>query len=217
MLIEASVLSADFWRLGEQLSQLEAAGIDRIHLDVMDGSFVPNISVGLPVAEALKRNSSLPQAVHLMIQEPSRYVEQFVAAGAALIWVHIEACPHVHRDLQYLRSLGIKAGVSLNPGTPVEALADVLELSDSVLVMSVNPGFGGQTFIPTSLSRIRRLRELIDRQQTGTEIAVDGGINGATAACVLAAGADTLIIGSALFNPLSEAAALLSSIRGLDK
>jgi ribulose-phosphate 3-epimerase len=211
--IEASILSADFCRLGEQVRELEEVAIDRLHVDVMDGVFVPNISIGLPVVESLGKFSRLPLAVHLMITAPGRYLEAFAQAGAGLIWVHQEVCPHLHRDLQQMRALGVAAGVALNPSTPVSSLSEVLPDLDSVLIMSVNPGFGGQKFIPSALRRIAELRQMVDERGLGVEIAVDGGVNEETAASVLRAGADTLIIGSALFRHPSGPGAVLEMVR----
>jgi ribulose-phosphate 3-epimerase len=217
MLIEASILSADFFRLGEQVRQMEESGaVARLHVDVMDGQFVPNLSVGLPIVESLHKHSVLPLAVHLMVADPGRFLREFAAAGAALIWVHLEACQHIHRDLQVLKELGVQVGIALNPGTPLNALDELLPELDSVLVMSVNPGFGGQAFIPGALERISRLRESLSRRHLRCEIAVDGGVNGRTAADVVRAGADVLVIGSALFKPAGgpgvAAAAILAGI-----
>lgn len=211
--IEASILSADFSRLGLQVAQLQETGlIHRLHVDVMDGHFVPNISVGLPVVETLRGATKLPMAVHLMITQPARYLAAFAEAGANLIWVHQEACPHLHRDLQTLRELGVAAGVALNPATPIGTLSEVLECLDSVLIMSVNPGYGGQKFLPAAVRRIRELRRLVDSEGLSVEIAVDGGVNEATAREVVAAGADVLVIGSALFRPGEAPGAVLPEV-----
>ncbi|MCL4464529.1 MAG: ribulose-phosphate 3-epimerase [Chloroflexi bacterium] len=217
MIIEASILSADFCRLGEQVRLMEESGaIARLHVDVMDGHFVPNLSIGLPVVESLHQHTGLPLAVHLMVSEPGRHVKEFAAAGASLIWVHLEACQHIHRDVQLLKELGVQAGIALNPGTPLASLEEILPDLDSVLLMSVNPGFGGQTFIPGALKRVRRLRELLGGLNLRCEIAVDGGVNERTAADVARAGADVLVIGSALFRhsggPGRAAAAILGGV-----
>lgn len=198
--ISASILSADFARLGEQLRALEATGrVERVHVDVMDGVFVPNISIGLPVVEAVRRSCNLPIAVHLMIVSPERYVERFVDAGASLVAVHVEACPHLHRDLALIEKAGARPGVALNPGTAASVLDAVLPDISQILVMSVDPGYGGQAFLPQSLRKIAQLRRMCDERGLATEIAVDGGINAETAPAVLAAGADILVVGSALF------------------
>lgn len=198
--VSASILSADFSRLGEQVRALEATGrVERIHVDVMDGVFVPNISIGLPVVEAIRQCCSLPLAVHLMVVSPSRHVERFVAAGASLIAVHVEACPQLHRDIAAIKGAGAQAAVALNPGTPAWALEAVLPDVDQTLVMSVDPGYGGQTFLPQSVRKIAQLRHMVDERGLAAEIAVDGGVNPDTAAAVLAAGADVLVVGSALF------------------
>jgi ribulose-phosphate 3-epimerase len=214
MKIEASILSADFARLGEQVQELAATGlVDRIHIDVMDGHFVPNISIGLPVVESLRAITTLPLAVHLMISSPEKYLERFVDAGAQLVWVHCEASHHLNRDMQVLRELGATAGVSLNPATPVSQLGDILEDVESVLVMSVNPGFGGQRFLPSALRRIGELRRMIRAQGLAVEIVVDGGVAEHTAADVVQAGADVLVVGSALFRHPQGPAGALAEIR----
>lgn len=219
MIIEASILSADFCRLGEQVRALEASGaISRLHVDVMDGHFVPNISIGLPVVESLRRHTDLPLAVHLMIDQPGRYLKEFAAAGAGLIWIHQEACTHLHRDIELMRQLSVKAGVALNPATPLSVLSEVLPDLDSVLVMSVNPGFGGQSFIPSALRRVRELATTIRREHLSVEVAVDGGVNERTAGDLIRAGAEVLVIGSALFRhpsgPAGAAIALREGLRG---
>ncbi len=200
LLIAPSILSADFARLGEEVSRIERAGADWAHVDVMDGRFVPNMTIGPLVVKALRGATKLPLDVHLMIVEPERYVEEFAKAGADVITVHAEACVHLHRVLQQIRALGKKAGVSLNPHTPEEVLGYVLELTDLVLVMSVNPGFGGQDFIPAVLPKLRRLRGMIDASGRPIHLEVDGGIKPGTARQVIAAGADVLVAGSAVFG-----------------
>jgi ribulose-phosphate 3-epimerase len=208
LLIAPSILSADFARLGEEVVALERAGADWAHVDVMDGRFVPNITIGPLVVKAIKPLTRLPLDVHLMIVEPERYVEAFAAAGADVITVHAEACPHLHRVLQQIRALGKKAGVSLNPHTPEEGLRYVLELTDLVLVMSVNPGFGGQDFIPEVLPKLRRLRQMIEASGRPIHLEVDGGIKPGTARQVIAAGADVLVAGSAVFGDKDYARAI---------
>jgi ribulose-phosphate 3-epimerase len=198
--VAASILAADFARLGEHVQQAEAAGADWIHVDVMDGNFVPNISIGPPVVRAVRRVTSLPLDVHLMIVAPDRYLEEFVRAGADRLTVHVETCDHMHRTIQRMRELGIKPGVTLNPGTPLSSLEAVLPDVDLVLVMSVNPGFGGQSYIPRSTTRIARLRAMLDEIGSQAELEVDGGINADTVAEVVGAGATVLVAGTAVFN-----------------
>jgi ribulose-phosphate 3-epimerase len=208
VLISPSILSADFARLGDEVQALERAGADWAHVDVMDGRFVPNMTIGPLVVKALRRATTLPLDVHLMIVEPERYVEDFAAAGADIITVHAEACPHLHRVLQQIRGLGKKAGVSLNPHTPEDVLRYVLELTDLVLVMSVNPGFGGQDFIPAVLPKVSRIRELIRASGRNIHVEVDGGVKPGTARQVVEAGADVLVAGSAVFGAKSYADAI---------
>jgi ribulose-phosphate 3-epimerase len=198
--IAPSLLAADFARLGEEIAAAERGGADLLHVDIMDGHFVPNLTMGPPVVRSIKRVARVPLDVHLMIEEPDRYIEAFVDAGAAMISVHAEVLPHLHRTIQYIKSLGARAGVALNPSTPVVMLEEVAGDVDHVLVMTVNPGFGGQTFIPRSESKIRAVRSLLDRQGNAAPIEVDGGIDSSTAAKVVAAGAEILVAGVAIFN-----------------
>jgi len=197
--IAPSILSADFARLGEQVHEAEKAGADLIHIDVMDGHFVPNITVGPLVVRALRPVTRLPLHVHLMIEEPERYIETFVRAGADLVTVHVETCPHLHRTLQQIREAGAKPAVTLNPATPLVALEEVLDQVELVLIMTVNPGFGGQRLIPSTLEKVRRLRELLDKRGLDCLIEVDGGVNMDTLEQVVRAGADVLVMGAAIF------------------
>ena len=198
LLIAPSILSADFARLGEEVEAIEAAGADWIHVDVMDGHFVPNITIGPEVVKALRRRANKPLDVHLMISPVDPYLEAFAAAGADHIIVHVEAGPHIHRSLQAVRALGKKVGVTLNPGTSESAIEHVIDLVDLILVMSVNPGFGGQAFIPDAVEKIRRLRALAGARPI--DIEVDGGITPETAPRVIAAGANVLVAGTAVFR-----------------
>ena len=199
-LIAPSILSADFGLLAEDVRAVEEAGADWIHVDVMDGRFVPNITIGPLIVSAVRRATSLPIDVHLMIVEPERYVEDFRKAGADWISVHVEASPHLHRTVQQIKSLGAKAGVVLNPHTPEESIRHVIADVDLVLVMSVNPGFGGQLFIPAALPKLRALRAMIDASGRDVALEVDGGVSHATARDVVAAGARVLVAGSAVFG-----------------
>jgi ribulose-phosphate 3-epimerase len=213
--IAPSILSADFARLGEEVRALTAAGADYIHIDVMDGHFVPNLTIGPAVVKALRPHSPLPFDVHLMIAPADAFVAEFAAAGADIITVHPEAGPHLHRTLQLIKSLGKKAGVSLNPATPVEALDHVLGDVDLVLAMSVNPGFGGQSFIPAALEKIRVLRKRLDCGDRAVDLEADGGINPETARAAVAAGADVLVAGTATFAGGGAAyAANIERLRG---
>jgi ribulose-phosphate 3-epimerase len=207
--IAPSLLSADFGRLAEEVKAVEAAGADLLHVDVMDGRFVPNITIGPLVVEALKRVATKPLDVHLMIVEPERYVADFVKAGAATVTVHAEACTHLHRVLQQIRSLGARPSVVLNPATPLSAIEEVLGDVDQVLLMSVNPGFGGQAFIPSTVDKVRRLKAQLDAKGLSkVDIEVDGGINETTAKQVIAAGANVLVAGNAVFKAKDYRAAI---------
>ena len=198
--IAPSILSADFSRLGEQVAEATKAGADYIHIDVMDGHFVPQITIGAPVVAAVRPWTDLPLDVHLMIEEPERQIAQFTRAGADAISVHIEACSHIHRVVQVIKESGIKVGVAINPGTPLDALSEILPDLDLVLVMAVNPGFGGQNFIEGTLDKIARLRAELDRKGLAVEIEVDGGINAEIALKVIRAGARIVVAGTAVYN-----------------
>jgi ribulose-phosphate 3-epimerase len=200
VLIAPSILSADFARLGEAVAAAERGGADLIHVDVMDGHFVPNITIGVPVVKSLKRIATVPLDVHLMIENADRYIEAFADAGAAMISVHVEALRHVHRTVHAIKALGAKAGVVINPGTPVVALQEIAGDVDYVLVMSVNPGFGGQTFIPRSESKLREVRTLLDAAGNQAPIEIDGGVDLHNIGRVVAAGARIVVAGSAIFN-----------------
>jgi ribulose-phosphate 3-epimerase len=203
-----SILSADFTRLGEQLAMVEQAGAAIIHVDVMDGHFVPNLTVGPFIVEAVRRATQLPIDTHLMIEDPDKYIGAFAKAGANMISVHPEATYHLHRTLNYIRQAGCRAGVVLNPATPLTALEEVLNEADYVLVMSVNPGFGGQKFISSALDKLRRLRDLLQTRRAPVRIEIDGGIVVENAAQVVAAGAEILVAGSAIFGKPDPGTAL---------
>jgi ribulose-phosphate 3-epimerase len=198
--IAPSILSADFAHLGRDIEAAEAGGADLIHVDVMDGHFVPNITIGPPVVRSIRRATKLPLDVHLMIEEPDRYIDAFVEAGAAMLSVHVEVLPHLHRTVHAIRAAGARAGVVLNPSTPVGALEEIAADVDYVLVMSVNPGFGGQKFIPHSLDKIRRTRALLDAAGNQAPVEVDGGVDLTTARAVVEAGASILVAGQAVFG-----------------
>lgn len=201
VLVAPSILSADFAQLGEEIKRVESAGADWIHVDVMDGQFVPNITIGPPVVRAIRKQTTLPLDVHLMIVEPDRYLEDFAEAGSDYITVHVEACVHLQRTLSHIRKLGKKAGVSLNPGTSPETIRYVLDDLDLVLIMSVNPGFGGQKFIEAVVPKIKTVRSMLDNaEHPEVRISVDGGINPTTGRVVVDAGADVLVAGNAVYG-----------------
>jgi ribulose-phosphate 3-epimerase len=200
VLIAPSILSADFAALGDAVAAVQRGGADLIHVDVMDGHFVPNITIGVPVVKSLRRIARVPLDVHLMIEDPDRYLDAFADAGAAMISVHAEVLPHLHRTVHAIKARGVKAGVVINPATPVAALSDIAADVDYVLVMSVNPGFGGQTFIPRSDAKVRAVRALLDAAGNDALVEIDGGIDLHTVARVVAAGARMIVAGSAIFN-----------------
>ncbi len=206
--IAPSILSADFARLGAQLEVIERGGATVVHVDVMDGHFVPNITIGLPVVKSLARATNLPLDTHLMISEPGRYAEQFVDAGAQMVSVHVEIDPHLNRTLSAIRGKGAKAGIAINPATPLSTLEEALPFADYILIMSVNPGFGGQKFIPTSLDKVRRLRRMIDERGLPTRIEIDGGIGRDNIGEVAAAGAEIMVAGTAVFGEDDPARAI---------
>jgi len=214
--IAPSILSADFSRLGEEIRAVEAAGADYIHIDVMDGHFVPNITIGPLIVEAARKVTTLPLDVHLMIENPDLYIADFAAAGADIIVVHAEAVNHLHRTVQLIKSLGKRAGVSLNPATPLNALDYVIEDLDLVLLMTVNPGFGGQSFIEACLSKIHSLRAMLDRRGCEAELEVDGGVKVSNIAGIAHAGADVFVAGSAVFNS-NDYAATIAEMKRLIK
>jgi len=195
-----SILSADFARLGEQVEEVAKAGADYIHVDVMDGHFVPNITIGAPVVAAIRRVTSLPLDVHLMIEHPERYISDFYNAGADIITVHVEASPHLYSTIHAIKELGVKAGVSLNPATPLSTIDEIIHHVDLVLIMSVNPGFGGQDFIPQALPRIANMRKILDDRRPSVELEVDGGITADNAPEIAEAGADILVAGNSVFR-----------------
>jgi ribulose-phosphate 3-epimerase len=208
-----SILSADFARLGDQVKAAEAAGADWIHVDVMDGHFVPPITIGPLIVRWLRPVTSLPLDVHLMIEQPERHLADFAKAGTDRITVHVETCPHLHRTIQQIKELGLKTGVTLNPATPLAALEEILPNVDLVLIMSVNPGFGGQSYIPSSTPKIARLRRMLDDIGSPAEIQIDGGVNSDTIAEIVAAGATVLVAGSAIFNDKASVAENIRRLR----
>ena len=198
--IAPSILSADFSKLGEEIKDVERGGADYIHVDVMDGHFVPNITIGPLIVDSIRPITKLPLDVHLMIENPDQYIEDFAKAGADYITVHVEACRHLHRTIQLIKSLGVKAGVVLNPATPVQLIEPIIEDVDMVLLMTVNPGFGGQKFISSVLPKIKQVKEMSEQKGLNLEIEVDGGVNEETALLCVEAGATVLVAGSAVFN-----------------
>jgi ribulose-phosphate 3-epimerase len=214
--IAPSILSANFASLGEEIRDVEQGGADYIHVDVMDGHFVPNITIGPLIVEAIRPVTNLPLDVHLMIEQPDRYIPAFAKAGADYLSVHVEACPHLHRTIHLIKEHGVKAGVVLNPHTPVEMIQHIIEDVDLVLLMTVNPGFGGQKFIPSVLPKIRQVAQYVKERNLSVEIEVDGGINAETASLCVEAGANVLVAGSAIYNEQDRAAAI-RALRGPHK
>lgn len=211
--IEASVLSADYLRLGEQAREAQMAGVDGIQVDVMDGRFVPNITFGQGIVRALRSAVSVMLDVHLMIVEPERYLEEFIEEGADRLFVHYEACTHLHRTLAHIRELGAEAGVAINPATPPGVLEEVLDVADIIQVMTVNPGFGGQEFIRSQLDKIHRIREMLDKRGLKLPIAVDGGVDTTTAPLIVTAGATVLVAGSSIYNEEASVARNVAALR----
>jgi len=211
--IAPSILSADFSKLGEEIKDVEKGGADYIHVDVMDGHFVPNITIGPLIVESIRPVTKLPLDVHLMIENPDQYIESFAKAGADYITVHVEACRHMHRTIQLIKSFGVKAGVVLNPATPVQMIEHIIEDLDMVLLMSVNPGFGGQKFIPSVLTKIKQVKELVVQKGLTVEIEVDGGVNKETAPLCIQAGATVLVAGSAVYDQANREQAI-AALRG---
>lgn len=211
--IEASVLSADYLRLGEQAREAQMAGVDGIQVDIMDGRFVPNLTFGQGIVRALRSVVSVTLDVHLMIVEPERYLEAFIEDGADRLFVHHEACTHLHRTLAHIRELGAEAGVAINPATPPGVLEEVLDTADIIQVMTVNPGFGGQEFIRSQLDKIRRIREMLDKRGLELPIAVDGGVDTITAPLIVTAGATVLVAGSSIYNEEASVARNVAALR----
>ncbi len=216
VIIAPSVLSADFLNLGRDVEMINNSAAGWFHVDVMDGRFVPNISFGMPIIKAIKKQASKPLDVHLMIVEPERYFEDFKNAGADILSIHYEASTHLHRSLQAIKALGMKAGIAINPHTPVSLLADVINDTDVVCMMSVNPGFGGQSFIPNTLNKIKALKQMIVEKGATTLIEIDGGVTLDNAGSILAAGADVLVAGNTVFSS-SDPTATIAALRALGK
>lgn len=210
--IAPSILSADFARLSDEITRVERGGADLLHIDVMDGHFVPNLTVGPPIVEALRKVTKLPLDVHLMMTNPDAFVEEFAEAGADYLTVHVETCPHLHRTVQSIKERGVKAGVSVNPATPIGLLEEIARDADLILIMSVNPGFGGQQFIPSSLQKIAQARQLIDRVKSPAALEVDGGVKPDNAGQIVQAGADILVSGSAIFSA-NDYGAVIAALR----
>jgi len=208
-----SILSADFARLGEQVAEVTKAGVDYIHIDVMDGHFVPNITIGAPVVASLRSWTHLPLDVHLMIEQPERYISRFADSGADIITVHVEACPHLHRAIQVIKELGVKAGVALNPASSLSMVDEIMPQVDLILIMSVNPGFGGQAFIPETLEKISRLRRMLDSRKVDAELEVDGGITINNASSIVKAGGRVLVVGTSVFNAKGGVSQALQKLR----
>jgi ribulose-phosphate 3-epimerase len=213
--IAPSILSADFAHLAREIEKVEIAGADVLHLDIMDGHFVPNLTIGPPVVASIRKITRLPLDAHLMIENPERYLDEFLRAGVNWISVHVEADIHLDRTLNYIRENGLKAGVAINPATPLNTLEEILPLADYVLIMTVNPGFGGQRFIPSTLKKIRKLRECIDVNRYDTRIEVDGGIGSGNLQDVLTAGAEIVVVGSAIFCSQKDASEVVRALKGI--
>jgi ribulose-phosphate 3-epimerase len=208
-----SILSADFARLGEQVAEVTKAGADYIHIDVMDGHFVSNITIGAPVVASLSGWTDLPLDVHLMIEQPERYISDFANSGANIITVHVEVCPHLHRTIQAIKELGVRPGVALNPATPLSSIEEIIPYVSLILIMSVNPGFGGQAFIPETLGKISRLRQMLEDKKLPTELEVDGGITNNNALTIVKAGANVLAVGNSVFKAKEGISQALQKIR----